>query len=356
MVRWFLKMAKDVVLTGLRTNGEYHLGNYIGALLPMLRLLQRRRAEDLQINLFAPDLHSFTTPVDFSRLYAQTMANLRLFAAAGIPLDDDDVNLYRQSQIPAHSELTWILSNFAAFGDLARMIEFKEKSARFGRETVGSGLLIYPILMAADILLYDAKWVPVGDDQRQHLEFCRRLAQSFNQRTRSEVFLIPASFAEQQVWLGRQAAPRIRSLRHPEKKMSKSVDDEKGTILLSDSAEQVSAKIMSATTDTLGRIDYDWEKQPGITNLLSILAALTEESQEEVNDTWRHGSDYKALKTAVTAAVNQTLARLQTNLEDVSQDRLLAHLEKREKQLCEVADEKLALVQQAVGLRRLGGK
>ena len=349
-------MAKDVVLTGLRTNSEYHLGNYIGAILPMLRLLQRREAEDLQINLFAPDLHSFTTPVDFGGLHAQTMANLRLFAAVGLPLDDDDVNLYRQSRIPAHSELTWILSNFAAFGDLFRMIEFKEKSARFGREAVGSGLFIYPILMAADILLYDAKWVPVGDDQRQHLEFCRRLAQSFNQRMRSEIFLIPASFAEQQAWLGRQEAPRIRSLRHPEKKMSKSVDDEKGTILLSDSAEQVSAKVMSATTDTLARIDYDRDKQPGISNLLSILAALTGENQEEVNNTWRGGSDYKALKTAIVAVVNQTLGHLQANLADISQDRLLAHLEEREKRLGEIAVGKLALVQQAVGLRQPGGK
>ena len=349
-------MAKDVVLTGLRTNGEYHLGNYIGALLPMLRLLQRQEAENLQINLFAPDLHSFTTPVDFDGLYSQTMANLRLFAAAGLPLDDNNVNLYRQSRIPAHSELTWILSNFAAFGDLARMIEFKDKSARFGREVVGSGLFIYPVLMAADILLYDARWIPVGDDQRQHLEFCRRLAQSFNQRTASEVFLIPASFAKQQAWLGRQEAPRIRSLRWPEKKMSKSVDDEKGTVLLSDSAEQVSAKVMAATTDNLGRIGHDWEKQPGVSNLLTILAALTETSQAEINAAWQGGSDYKALKTAVAEAVNQTLARLQAALEDISPDKLLAHLEERERRLGEVAAEKLALVQQAIGLRRSGGK
>ena len=345
-------MAKEVVLTGLRTNGEYHLGNYIGALLPMLQFLERRKAENLQINLFAPDLHSFTTPVDFRGLYKQTMSNLCLFVAAGIPLDDDDVNLYRQSHIAAHSELTWILSNFAGFGDLSRMIEFKEKATRLGEESISSGLFIYPVLMAADILLYDAKWVPTGDEQRQHLEFCRRLAKSFNQRFESEIFLIPATFAQQQAMLGRQQAPRIRSLRHPEKKMSKSVADEKGIILLSDSEQAVSLKVMAATTDNLARIEYDWQNQPGISNLLTILAALTSSTQEEINRTWQGSSDYKALKMAVIEAINSTLLKLQAELSQVAEHTLLEHLKDRENRLSILAQQKLELVQRAVGLRQ----
>ena len=345
-------MAKEVVLTGLRTNGEYHLGNYIGALLPMLHFLKRRQAENLQINLFAPDLHSFTTPIDFRSLYKQTMSNLSLFVAAGIPLDDDNVNLYRQSRIAAHSELTWILSNFAAFGDLARMIEFKEKAARLGEESISSGLFIYPVLMAADILLYDAKWVPTGDEQRQHLEFCRRLAKSFNQQFESEIFVIPATFAQQQAMLGRQQAPRIRSLRHPEKKMSKSVVDERGTVLLSDSQQVVSLKVMAATTDNLAHIAYDWQNQPGVSNLLTILAALRSQNQADVNQIWQGSSDYKALKMAVIEAINATLAQLQDKLAQVSEQTLLKHLEDREKRLGILAEKKLELVQRAVGLRQ----
>ena len=344
---------EEVVLTGLRTNGEYHLGNYIGALLPMLQLVEKKRAGgNYRINLFAPDLHSFTTPIDHSGLYQQTMANLRLFAAAGLPLDDPAVSLYRQSRIPAHSELTWILSNFAGFGDLSRMVEFKEKTAALGgEERIGVGLFTYPILMAADILLYDAKWVPVGDDQRQHLEFCRRLARSFNQQFDTDIFTVPADFAKQQTWLGREVAPRIRSLRRPDKKMSKSVEDPSGTIMLSDPAELAEKKIMAAETDNFASVDYDWESRPGITNLLAILAALSGRPQAEINQEWQGSSDYRALKAAVAAAVAATLEQLQNSLSDVSETTLDEHLSEREARLAEIAKSKLAAVQRLVGLR-----
>ena len=347
-------MKKEVVLTGLRTNGAYHLGNYIGALLPMTRLVERGRTDQkYQINLFAPDLHSFTTPVDFKKLYQQTVDNLHLFVAAGIPLDDPDVNLYRQSRISAHSELTWILSNFASFGDLSRMIEFKEKSSSLNKDDrVKVGLFIYPILMAADILLYDATWVPVGDDQRQHLEFCRRLAKSFNQQFGSPVFTIPASFEKQQVWLQRTEAPRIRNLRHPQKKMSKSVVDERGTIMLSDKAEIIAKKIMAATTDNLAQINYDWRNQPGITNLLTILASLQSKPQAEINQQWLGGSDYHSLKLAATEVVQTTLNQLQIELNRVSSENLMAHLKHREETLGVLANQKLVQIQQILGLRK----
>ena len=346
-------MALETVLTGLRTNGEYHLGNYLGALLPILQLVEKKQAGgQYRINLFAPDLHSFTTPVDHAGLYRQTMANLRLFVAAGVPLDDPGINLYRQSRIPAHSELTWILSNFSGFGDLGRMVEFKEKAAALGsEERIKVGLFTYPILMAADILLYDAKWVPVGDDQRQHLEFCRRLAKSFNQQFQADIFTVPADFAAQQAWLGRAEAPRIRSLRRPEQKMSKSIEDPGGTIMLSDSAEAATKKIMAAETDNLAKIGFDWQTRPGITNLLTILAALTGREQAKVNRDWQGQGDYKALKLAVVEAVVETLQRLQTSLATVDDRALADHLQAREADLGKMAAAKLLTVQQAIGLR-----
>ena|ERR1039457_2290735 len=186
--------TKEVVLTGLRTNAEYHIGNYLGAILPMVE-----RANDLagkyQINLFAPDLHSFTTPVDHTKLYAQTMHNLGLFVAAGLPIDNPDVYTYRQSYVPAVSELSEILQNFAYFGELSRMIQFKDKSANAG-DNVTSGLFTYPVLMAADILAYGAKWVPVGDDQSQHLEFTRDLSIRLNNKF-GDLFVVPEPVQKQ---------------------------------------------------------------------------------------------------------------------------------------------------------------
>src|SRR3954469_19085885 len=148
-------MSKPVILTGLRANNDLHVGNYFGALLPLIDMA-KRRSGDFQINLFIPDLHSFTTPIDHGTLQAQVMNNARLFVAAGLPLDHEDIYLYRQSYISAHSELAWILDCFTGFGEMNRMTEFKDKSAKVGDERVSVGLFNYPVLMAADILLYNA--------------------------------------------------------------------------------------------------------------------------------------------------------------------------------------------------------
>ena len=161
-------MAKPVILTGLRANNELHIGNYFGALLPMVDM-SRHKSADYQVNLFIPDLHSITTPIDYSRLQKQIMTNLKVFVAAGLPLDEPDVQLYRQSRISAHSELAWILDCFTGFGEMSRMTQFKDKKDETSEVTVG--LFNYPVMMAADILLYGAEYAPVGDDQSQHLEF-----------------------------------------------------------------------------------------------------------------------------------------------------------------------------------------
>src|SRR3990167_4549194 len=174
-------MSKKVILTGLRANNDLHLGNYLWALLPMVEL-QKKYAGQYQVNLFVPDLHSFTTPIDHSKLYKQVIDNVRFFVAAGLDLSNPDVYVYRQSFIPAHSELTLILNSFTGFGEMSRMTQFKDKSAKLTDSRVSVGLFEYPVLMAADILLYGAAYVPVGDDQTQHLEFTRDIAERLNKR------------------------------------------------------------------------------------------------------------------------------------------------------------------------------
>lgn len=161
-------MSKPVILTGLRANNDLHIGNYLGALLPLVDMA-REKSDEYQINLFVPDLHSFTTPIDHAQLQEGIMQNLKVFVAAGLPLDNDSVFIYRQSYIPAHSELTWILDCFTGMGEMSRMTQFKDKSAQLNEDRISIGLFNYPVLMAADILLYGTKYVPVGDDQTQHL-------------------------------------------------------------------------------------------------------------------------------------------------------------------------------------------
>jgi len=342
-------MAKEVILTGLRSNAEFHLGNYLGGILPMV-LLQKKHAGQYQLNMFIPDLHSFTTPIDHGTLYEQTHQNLKVFVAAGLDIDQPDTFIYRQSYIPAHSELTWILDCFSGFGEMSRMTEFKDKSQTVGAERISIGLFNYPVLMAADILLYGAKWVPVGEDQRQHVEFARELANRLNNRFKN-VFVVPADNAQQNKFAGRESPVRIRSLRNPERKMSKSIEDPAGTIMLSDSPDAAAQKIMNATTDSVGEIHYDFVKQPGISNLLQILALVSDKPQSEINAQWEGQTSYDELKTAIASAVKELLAGLQTKVAAIDEAKLMQKLEADEAAMCKVADATLLKVQKAVGLR-----
>ncbi|HIA91752.1 TPA: tryptophan--tRNA ligase [Candidatus Saccharibacteria bacterium] len=345
-------MNREVILTGLRTNAEYHLGNYLGAILPMLEL-QKKYGNTHQINMFAPDLHSFTTEVDYSSLYTQTMANLKVFVAAGLDITNPNTFIYRQSFIPAHSELCVILNNFAYFGELSRMTQFKEKSDKI--TNIPAGLFGYPVLMAADILLYGAQWVPVGDDQTQHLELTRDIAQRINNKFSAEfpdgVFTVPNEVKKQHAFHNQDNGVRIRSLRNPTAKMSKSVEDPNGTIKLSDDPEAAAKKIMSAETDSIGVINFDWDKQPGITNLLQILALLENRTQYDVTTEWTGKERYGDLKQAVAKAVKHFLADFQGNLAATSDDTVIAKLEESEAALKKQANTTLLRVQQAVGLR-----
>ena len=341
-------MSKEVILTGIRSNEEPTLGNYLGAFVPMVQL-QQRYAGRYQLNMFVPDLHSFTTPIDHTTLYENTLTNLKYFIAAGLDTTDEHTFLYRQSFIPAHSELTWILDCFTGFGEMSRMTQFKEKSAD-NNNNVTVGLFNYPVLMAADILLYNARWVPVGEDQFQHLEITRDIALRMNRKF-GELFTVPEPTAKQTAFIQRDTGLRIRSLTNPEKKMSKSSTDQKSKINLADTPAQARKKIMAATTDSLGVINFDWQRQPGITNLLQLLAILTNRPQAEVNAEWVGQTQYGPLKRAVADAVATFLTDFQTRLADISNETLLATLERSERAMNEVANTTLLRVQKAVGLR-----
>ena len=341
-------MSKEVILTGIRSNEEPTLGNYLGAFVPMVQL-QQHYAGHYQLNMFVPDLHSFTTPIDHTTLYENTLTNLKYFIAAGLDTTDEHTFLYRQSFIPAHSELTWILDCFTGFGEMSRMTQFKEKSADTNNN-VTVGLFNYPVLMAADILLYNARWVPVGEDQFQHLEITRDIALRMNHKF-GELFTVPEPTAKQTAFIQRDTGLRIRSLTNPEKKMSKSSTDQKSKINLADTPAQARKKIMAATTDSLGVINFDWQRQPGITNLLQLLAILTNRPQAEVNAEWVGQTQYGPLKRAVAEAVAAFLTDFQTRLAGISDETLLATLERSERAMNEVANITLLRVQKAVGLR-----
>lgn len=341
---------KEVILTGVRSNDEPTLGNYLGAFKPMVRL-QQEKAGDYQLNMFVPDLHSFTTPVEHDGLYERTLKNLSYFAAAGLKLNDENTFVYRQSFIPAHSELTWILDCFTYMGEMSRMTQYKDKSG--SEPNVSVGLFNYPVLMAADILLYGARWVPVGEDQRQHLEITRDIALRMNRKF-DDIFTVPESWEKQLEFASLDDGVRIRSLSNPEKKMSKSVQDPRGTILLSDEPAEAAKKVMAATTDSLAQVRFDWVNQPGITNLLQILSLISNKDQDSVNAEWVGSAKYGDLKAAVARSVEEFLTDFQTKLDQVDTSALLAKLGDSEEQMGRRAAETLRSVQLAVGLRKKG--
>src|SRR5688572_11269780 len=308
-------MSKPVILTGLRANNDLHIGNYLGALLPMIDMAKKHSGE-YQVNLFIPDLHSFTTPIDHSQLQGQILQNLKLFVAAGLPLDIEDVRIYRQSYVPAHSELTWILDCFTGFGEMSRMTQFKDKASKLREDRISLGLFNYPVLMAADILLYDALYVPVGDDQTQHLEFTRDIAERMNNQF-GNLFTIPMPVPKQHEFFGKDQGLRVKDLVDPTKKMSKSDETGKGVIFLSDTPEAAAKKIMSATTDSFGEVKYDPIERPGISNLLQMHALFANETLPAVIEHHTGQTKYGDLKAEVAEQVKEFLADFQAKLAQV---------------------------------------
>ena len=342
-------MTKPVILTGIRANNDLHIGNYFGAILPMVDMA-KTRADEFQVNLFIPDLHSFTTPINHDELHDQIFGTARLFAAAGLPLDNPDIHMYRQSYVPAHSELTWILDCFTGMGEMQRMTQFKDKSGKLGNDQVSVGLYNYPVLMAADMLLYSASYVPVGDDQSQHLEFTRDIAERMNSRF-GELFTLPKAVAKQHEFFGKDQGLRIKDLADPAKKMSKSDETGKGVIFLNDDPEVAAKKIMSATTDDKAFVAFDPLEQPGISNLLQIHALLNNEPVEAAIERHAGVESYGDFKKQIADQVKLFLIEFQAKLADVNDEAVAAKLESSEKAMNLQANATLLKVQQAVGLR-----
>lgn len=342
-------MNKPVILTGLRANNDLTLGNYFGGILSMIEMA-KTKSDEFQINMFIPDLHSFTTPIEHDLLYNQILHNARLFVAAGLPLDDDNISLYRQSYISAHSELTWILDCFTGFGEMSRMTQFKDKSSGQGEDRISVGLFNYPVLMAADILLYDAKYIPVGEDQTQHLEFARDIAERMNARF-GRVFTVPEPVSKQYEFFGKKRGLRIMDLQNPLKKMSKSDDSGRGVIFLGDDPKLAAKKIMAAETDSVGQVNLDRLNQPGIANLLEILSLLRAKPLDEVAAEFAGQSRYGDFKKIVAQEVEIFLTDFQSKLAAVNDTAILQKLESSERQVSLTAKATLERVQQAVGLR-----
>lgn len=336
---------KDTILTGLRVNSEMTLGNFLGALLPMVRLANAH-SSDAHVNIFVPDLHSIIDTID-GELQQNLIKSLKYYLAAGLQINEH-IHFYRQSRVPAHSELCWILNCIATMGELGRMTQYKDKSE--GKESVGVGIFDYPVLMAADILLYDAIYIPVGEDQFQHIELTRRLAQRFNQRF-GETFVLPAEPKDQIKFMQVSDGIRIRDLQNPEKKMSKSNHAENSKIMLSDTPGAAAKKIMSATTDSVGKIQYDMFNQPGISNLLQIEALVNDIPLQDVISTWSGETHYGDLKQKVATSVQTFLETFQARMQDISDDRILDLLAEGETYANEVANAKLHTVQTAFHLR-----
>jgi len=343
----------ETILTGIRVNGELTLGNLLGALLPMARLSEKYKATH-KINIFVPDLHSIIADVE-GDLQMNMLQSLRYYAAVGLDLRHENITIYRQSYVPAHSELCWILDTVATIGEMNRMTQFKEKSE--GRDSANVGIFNYPVLMAADILLYSAKYVPVGEDQFQHLELTRNLAERFNNKY-GGVFVLPATTAEQAAFMkglaaagGKADGIRIRDLQNPEKKMNKSSRAENSKIMLSDEPANAAQKIMAAATDSVGKVQFDMFNQPGVSNLLQILALVTGEQLETVVAAYAGETNYGDFKRKVAEAVELCLTDLQARTDAVTDDEIWAAFERGEKQANKIANAKLLDAQKAIGLR-----
>ncbi|MGB3570307.1 MAG: tryptophan--tRNA ligase [Priestia megaterium] len=281
------------IFSGIQPSGTITLGNYIGAMKQFVEL-----QHDYNCHFCIVDQHAITTPQDRLALRKNIRSLAALYVAVGI--DPAKSTLFIQSEVPAHTEAGWMLQCVAYIGELERMTQFKDKSA--GKEAVSAGLLTYPPLMAADILLYNTDLVPVGEDQKQHLELTRDLAERFNKKY-NDIFTIP------EVRIPKVGA-RVMSLQDPTKKMSKSDPNQKAFITLLDDAKTIEKKIKSAVTDSEGIVRYDKENKPGISNLLSIYSILANKSIEDIEAMYE-GKGYGDFKADTAKVVAEALAPIQ---------------------------------------------
>jgi len=299
---------KKVIFSGIQPSGSLTLGNYIGALKNWVSLQEKYESYYCIV-----DMHAITVDKEPKNLRKNTLEVLANYIASG--LDPKKNTLFIQSHVPAHAELSWVLNCYTYFGELSRMTQFKDKSQK-NSSNINAGLFDYPVLMASDILLYQTDLVPVGEDQRQHLELSRDIAQRFNNRY-SPTFKVPEPYIS-------KVGAKIMSLQDPESKMSKSDDNENGYILLNDSPDKIIRKFKRAVTDSIGEINYG-EEQPGIKNLLTIYSKLTDQPVEDILAQYS-GKGYAYLKNDTAEVVIEKLKPIREESEKLVKDK--TYLEK----------------------------
>ncbi len=329
-------MAEDKprVLSGIQPTGKMHLGNYVGALSQFIEL-------QYEAECFYPivDLHALTVERDPKRFKQEVIQTANIYLAAGI--DTDECALYLQSHVPEHTELTWLLNCIASYGDLRRMTQFKDKAEK--QDLVSAGLFDYPVLMAADILIYDADLVPVGDDQKQHLELTRDIAERFNSYY-GEVFKLPEPMIKEK-------GSRIMALNDPESKMSKSAKSKYNYVALLDDPDEVEEKIMRAVTDSGREIRYDEENKAGISNLLTIYSEISGKDIARLEEEYE-GRGYGHLKQDLVEVVNDFLDPIREEYERLADDpgHTMQILEEGRRRAARITEEKIKEVKAAMGL------
>lgn len=299
-------MSKKIIFSGIQPSGELSIGNYIGSLRNWVKL-----QDDYDCVYCVVNEHAITVRQDPKDLAKRSFDVLAIFMAAGI--DPHRCVLFLQSHVPAHCQLSWVLNCYTQFGELSRMTQFKDKSKRYGSGNVSAGLYDYPVLMAADILLYQANLVPVGDDQRQHIEITRDIAERFN-ALYGQTFTLPEGYFP-------KAGARVMSLQDPTKKMSKSDDNPNNVIRLLEDPASIIKKLKRAVTDSDNPpvIAYDWDKKPGVSNLLELMSAATGRSVEELVEHFK-GQMYGTFKSEVGDAVVAMVEPIQKRYKEIRAD------------------------------------
>lgn len=325
---------KKIIFSGIQPSGQLTLGNYLGAIKNWVKL-----QNEYDSYFCVVDLHAITVRQVPKDLRARTLEVLAIYMASGI--DPEKSTLFIQSHVPAHCEASWILNCFTYMGELSRMTQFKDKSQRAG-ESIPAGLFTYPVLMAADILLYNTDLVPVGKDQMQHLELSRDLAERFN-NLYSPTFKVPEGYIPKE-------GAKIMSLQEPTKKMSKSDENANSYILIMDPPDVIRKKVARAVTDTVGEINYT-DDQPGVKNLINIISAITGESPESIVERFQ-GCGYADLKSEVSEVIVSELEPIQEKVREyLSDKKLLEEIYKRGAEKANYsAGKMLRKMQKKVGL------
>ena len=323
------------MVSGIKPTGELTLGNYIGALRNFVKY-----QDNYELYVFIANLHCVTVYQDPKELRKNLKDAIALYLACG--LDPEKCTIFLQSDVYEHAQLGWLMTCMSYMGELSRMTQFKEKTQNAKDENITAGLFVYPPLMAADILLYDADYVPVGEDQKQHVELTRDLAQRFNNRY-SETFVVPEPLVA-------KVGARIMSLSDPTKKMSKSEETNKGCIYLLDDINVAKKKIMSAVTDTCAHVNYDKENQPGVSNLLEIMSSLSGEPIDSIVTRYE-GKGYGEFKKEVAEVVAKELTMIQNRYNEIMKSGLIEQVLKNGAERAHrIAFKKLKKVQKKMGI------